>query len=205
MACPAVAFSKRRLAGAGGFEPPMPVPKTGALPLGYAPTFKFIDKCEFYSDRRFLSYSAILLYSSITPFSTSVRVSAFKGCTMSLKVPSFLRREGIDTNRPLSPSMIFKSRIIKLSSNTKVAYAFRRPPLSTGNTLTSVIFISDVPIRVSKLTNYRYNFRDNLTQGNRKNQHTSAALNLADREDGFLFNSSSLAVRAFVVNILKPF
>ena len=25
------------LVGAGGFEPPMPVPKTGALPLGYAP------------------------------------------------------------------------------------------------------------------------------------------------------------------------
>lgn len=25
------------MVGAGGFEPPMPVPKTGALPLGYAP------------------------------------------------------------------------------------------------------------------------------------------------------------------------
>lgn len=28
----------KKMVGAGGFEPPMPVPKTGALPLGYAPT-----------------------------------------------------------------------------------------------------------------------------------------------------------------------
>ena len=32
----------KKMVGAGGFEPPMPVPKTGALPLGYAPP-KFIS------------------------------------------------------------------------------------------------------------------------------------------------------------------
>lgn len=29
------------MAGAEGFEPPMPGPKPGALPLGYAPTNNF--------------------------------------------------------------------------------------------------------------------------------------------------------------------
>ena len=28
-----------KMAGAPGFEPGMPIPKTGALPLGYAPMF----------------------------------------------------------------------------------------------------------------------------------------------------------------------
>ena len=28
-----------KMAGVPGFEPGMPIPKTGALPLGYTPTF----------------------------------------------------------------------------------------------------------------------------------------------------------------------
>src|SRR3990167_10749934 len=129
----------------------MPVPKTGALPLGYVPNTYLgkLPRMNINFKGFYFSDSDALLYSSITPFSTSERVSEFNGCTISLKVPSFLRRDGIDTKRPLSPSIILRSRIIKALSKTKVAYALRRPPLSTGNTLTSVIFIFDVPIRVN--------------------------------------------------------
>ena len=39
----------RKMVGAGGFEPPMPVPKTGALPLGYAPTESIFFSCALTS------------------------------------------------------------------------------------------------------------------------------------------------------------
>ena len=32
--------NKGKMAGVPGFEPGMPIPKTGALPLGYTPTIK---------------------------------------------------------------------------------------------------------------------------------------------------------------------
>ncbi len=32
------------MVGAPGFEPGIPIPKTGALPLGYAPMFFLIEK-----------------------------------------------------------------------------------------------------------------------------------------------------------------
>ena len=43
------------MAGVPGFEPGMPIPKTGALPLGYTPTMKAdtLGKREMVPDARF--------------------------------------------------------------------------------------------------------------------------------------------------------
>src|SRR5438105_1016281 len=60
---------------------------------------------------------------------------------MSLNVPSFLRRDGIDTKKPFSPSITLRSRTIKIFSKTMVAYAFNLPPSLAGYTFISVIFM----------------------------------------------------------------
>ncbi len=88
----------------------MPGPKPGALPLGYAP------KINFYKTAISESPNSLRTDSSIC-----FRIFELSGWATSRNEPSFRRREGIDTNSPLWPSITFKSRIMKLSSKTIVA------------------------------------------------------------------------------------
>lgn len=75
---------------------------------------------------------SILVYSPTTISSMCFLISALRGWAMSLKEPSFLRREGIDTNKPFSPSITLRSRTMNALSNTMVAYAFNRVPSFAG-------------------------------------------------------------------------
>ncbi len=119
------------MVGAGGFEPPGGGTKIRCLTTWLRPKQNF----TFYN-----SSPATFLYSQIIFSSIILRVSAFKGCTISLKDPSFFLREGIETNKPLSLFIIFISLTIKQPSNMIVAYPLSLPSFA-GKTFTSVISI----------------------------------------------------------------
>src|SRR5574341_1924048 len=65
---------------------------------------------------------------------------------MSLKVPSFILRLGMATNRPVFPLMTRRSLIRNTLSIVIVAYALSLSSLGTGNTRTSVISMALPPV-----------------------------------------------------------